>query len=213
MWFRSTLSSYDLCITLLLFFFKFRHFPLCNAIMWSFSCHWCIGYDVFLQCEVFSLQMKWNSAALGRVTASFLSWEQVSLWAPSTEGYARWRCTDPGARFSLLPSRVFIFQFFFFFFLFPFNISDKKKKMIWSLRYNFFFFIYPSPTLTSSKGDLWIFNQLFLGVQQRGSKGDISSGICNQPDVERLVLPLQNSRCRHLWLWFLFFFSIPPPLA
>lgn len=86
--------------------------------------------------------------------------------------------------------------------------------MIWSLRYNFFFFfIYPSPTLTSSKGDLWIFNQLFLGVQQRGSKGDISSGICNQPDVERLVLPLQNSRCRHLWLWFLIFFSHPSPFS
>lgn len=162
---------------------------------------------------VWSLQMKWNSAALGRVTASFLSWEQVSLWAPSTEGYARWRRTDPGARFSLLPSRVFIFQGFFFFFFFLLTFLTRKKNDLEFTLQLLFFFIYPSPTLTSSKGDLWIFNQLFLGVQQRGSKGDISSGICNQPDVERLVLPLQNSRCRHLWLWFLFFFSIPPPLA
>lgn len=118
----------------------------------------------------------------------------------------------PRGAFLSASIKSFYFSGFFFLFLFPFNISDKKKKMIWSLRYNFFFFYISLPTLTSSKGDLWIFNQLFLGVQQRGSKGDISSGICNQPDVERLVLPLQNSRCRHLWLWFLFYFFPSLPL-
>lgn len=134
----------------------------------------------------------------GRVTASFLSWEQVSLWAPSSEGCTRWRRTDPGACFSLLPSRVFIFLGFFFSFLLTFLT---RKKMIWSVRYNFFLYI--PPQHWPFKGEYVNFQSAFLAVQRRASKGDISSGICNQPNVEQLLLPLQNSRCRYLWLWFL----------
>lgn len=116
----------------------------------------------------------------------------------------KWRMYSVETRWprgAFLPASIKSFYFSFF----PFNISDKKKK--WFGVYVTASFLYPSSTLTSSKGNLWIFNQLFLAAQRRSSRGDISSGICNQPSVEQLLLPLQNSRCRYLWLWFLFFQS------
>lgn len=118
----------------------------------------------------------------------------------------------PRGAFLSASIKSFYFSGVFFLFLFPFNISDKKKKMIWSLRYNFFFLYIPPQHWPLQRGICEFSISFFWDCSSVVPKGIFHLVFATSPMSNGSCF-LCKTHAADISGCDFYFFSIPPPLA